>query len=70
MHDVEAKTESDRMQTLLRYFGAPLLQFAARILGDRERARDVVQETFAQFQGGGPVSKNGVSSTFVARKNE
>lgn len=35
---------------LLRRFERPLLQYATRILGDRERARDVVQETFAQWQ--------------------
>ncbi|CAN5809497.1 sigma-70 family RNA polymerase sigma factor [soil metagenome] len=35
---------------LLRRFEIPLLQYATRILGDRERARDVVQETFVQLQ--------------------
>ena len=28
----------------------PLLQYAARIIGDRDRARDIVQETFVQLQ--------------------
>lgn len=42
------------MQTLLRRFEIPLLQFATRITGDRERARDVVQETFMKFQRNGP----------------
>ena len=28
----------------------PLLQYATRILGDRERARDVVQETFVELR--------------------
>jgi RNA polymerase sigma factor (sigma-70 family) len=65
MRDVEAKTESDRMQTLLRRFEIPLLHFATRILGDRERARDVVQETFVQFQRNGPVSKNGEPATWL-----
>ena len=38
------------MQILLRRFELPLWQFATRITGDRERARDVVQETFVKFQ--------------------
>lgn len=37
----------------LRRFELPLLQFATRITGDRERARDVVQETFVKFQNNG-----------------
>lgn len=35
---------------LLRRFELPLLQYATRIIGDRERARDVVQETFIALQ--------------------
>ena len=41
------------MQILLRRFEIPLLQFATRITGDRERARDVVQETFVKLQNNG-----------------
>ena len=41
------------MQVLLRRFEIPLVQFATRITGDRERARDVVQETFVKFQNNG-----------------
>ncbi len=37
------------MRELLRRFELPLLQYATRIIGDRERARDVVQETFVEF---------------------
>lgn len=51
MPDSDANAE--RMQLLLRRFELPLLQFATRITGDRERARDVVQETFAKFQNNG-----------------
>src|SRR5207244_12363329 len=51
MPDGEANAE--RMQMLLRRFELPLLQFATRITGDRERARDVVQETFVKFQNNG-----------------
>jgi RNA polymerase sigma factor (sigma-70 family) len=51
MPDDDANAE--RMQILLRRFELPLLQFATRITGDRERARDVVQETFVKFQNNG-----------------
>jgi len=42
--------ESDRMKALLQRFELPLLQYATRIIGDRDRARDVVQETFVRLQ--------------------
>jgi len=42
MRDGDANAE--RMRLLLRRFELPLLQFATRITGDRERARDMVQE--------------------------
>src|SRR5919202_5568108 len=35
---------------LLARFELPLLRYATRIIGDQERARDVVQETFLQLQ--------------------
>jgi RNA polymerase sigma factor (sigma-70 family) len=53
MPDVDANADAERMQILLRRFEIPLLQFATRITGDRERARDVVQETFVKFQNNG-----------------
>jgi len=53
MPDGDANADSERMQILLRRFEIPLLQFATRITGDRERARDVVQETFVKFQKNG-----------------
>ena len=46
---MEPPTEPD-FHELLRRFEIPLLQYATRITGDRERARDVVQETFVQLQ--------------------
>jgi len=55
MPDGEANAE--RMQMLLRRFELPLLQFATRITGDRERARDVVQETLVKFQNNGAFQK-------------
>jgi RNA polymerase sigma factor (sigma-70 family) len=53
MPDADANADSERMQILLRRFEIPLLQFATRITGDRERARDVVQETFVKLQNNG-----------------
>src|SRR5215510_1855214 len=38
------------LNALLRRFERPLLQYATRILGDPERARDVVQETFVELE--------------------
>jgi len=37
------------VEELLRRFEVPLLQYATRITGNNERARDVVQETFIKF---------------------
>ena len=34
----------------------PLLQYATRIIGNSDRARDVVQETFIEFQRDGAVA--------------
>jgi RNA polymerase sigma factor (sigma-70 family) len=53
MHSVRVEAEKmngQEMDALLRRFERPLLQYATRILGDRDRARDVVQETFVKFQ--------------------
>lgn len=41
---------SAELQQILERFEIPLLHYATRIIGDRERARDVVQETFLQLQ--------------------
>jgi RNA polymerase sigma factor (sigma-70 family) len=47
---VEAgKMNGQEMDALLRRFERPLLQYATRILGDSDRARDVVQETFVKL---------------------
>ncbi len=65
MPNAGANVETDRIKTLLRRFEQPLLQFATRITGDRERARDIVQETFIQFERKGPVSQNGEPATWL-----
>lgn len=45
--------KTDGLQNVLLRYERPLLQFASRITGDRDRARDVVQETFLKFQRNG-----------------
>lgn len=47
--EVAADEEPD-FDALVARFELPLLQYATRIIGDRERARDVVQETLVQLQ--------------------
>src|SRR6478735_9246306 len=44
------ESPTDTFEEVLRRFEIPLLQYATRITGDRERARDVVQETFVELQ--------------------
>jgi len=43
-------------EELLHRFEVPLLQYATRIAGNSERARDVVQETFIKVQRNGAVA--------------
>ena len=50
---MSANTEDERMEALVRRFEIPLVQLATRIIGHREGARDVVQETFMKFQRNG-----------------
>ncbi len=50
MRVAEPVPADDDLNGLLRRFERPLLQYATRILGDRDRARDVVQETFVEWQ--------------------
>jgi RNA polymerase sigma-70 factor (ECF subfamily) len=65
MPDDGGKAESERMQTVMRRFEIPLLQFATRITGDRERARDVVQETFMKFQRNGAAARADEPATWL-----
>ncbi len=46
-----------KFEEILQRFEIPLLQYAVRITGDRERARDVVQETFVKFQRNGAINR-------------
>src|SRR5437879_7444051 len=65
MTDVGADAETERMQTLMKRFEIPLLQFATRITSDRERAKDVVQETFVKFQRNGALPKESEPATWL-----
>ena len=57
--------ETERFQDLVRRFEIPLVQFATRIIGDRERARDVVQETFVKYQRNGASSHSAEPATWL-----
>ena len=59
------KDDEENVQRILRRFEIPLLQFATRITGDRERARDVVQETFVKFQRNGALSHEAEPATWL-----
>src|ERR1041385_4714471 len=49
------ETQQD-VEDLVRRFEIPLLQYATRITGNSERARDVVQEAFIKFERNGAVA--------------
>src|ERR1700757_4824883 len=46
-------------------FEMPLLDYARRITGDREQARDVVQETFVKFQRNGALRREDEPATWL-----
>src|SRR3954471_14527502 len=60
-----AEHTAEHTHDLLRRYEGPLLQFATRITGDRERARDVVQETFVKFHRNGAPSHNSEAATWL-----
>ncbi|MDB6147190.1 MAG: polymerase sigma factor, sigma-70 family [Spartobacteria bacterium] len=59
------RAETEQIQALLGRFEIPLLQFATRITGDRERARDVVQETFVKYQRNGASANHAQPATWL-----
>ena len=60
------KTEAgQKFEEILLRFEIPLLQYAVRITGDRERARDVVQETFVKFQRNGAINRDDEPTTWL-----
>src|SRR6266481_5295415 len=54
-----------KFEAVLQRFEIPLLQYVTRITGDRERARDVVQETFIKFQRNGALSRSEEPATWL-----
>jgi RNA polymerase sigma factor (sigma-70 family) len=52
-------------EQIFNRFEVPLLQYARRITGDREQARDVVQETFVKFQRNGALRHEGDPATWL-----
>jgi RNA polymerase sigma factor (sigma-70 family) len=59
------ETKSESIDKVMQRFERPLLQFAARITGDCERARDVVQETFVKYQRNGTASHQSEPATWL-----
>jgi len=52
-------------EEIFNRFEVPLLQYARRITGDREQARDVVQETFVKFQRNGALRHQDEPATWL-----
>jgi RNA polymerase sigma factor (sigma-70 family) len=52
-------------EDIVHRFEIPLLQYAQRITGDREQARDVVQETFVKFQCNGALRREDEPATWL-----
>lgn len=54
-----------KFDEIVHRFEMPLLQYARRITGDREQARDVVQETFIKFQRNGALRRENEPATWL-----
>lgn len=54
-----------KFEEIFNRFEIPLLQYARRITGDREQARDVVQETFVKFQRNGALQHQDEPATWL-----
>jgi RNA polymerase sigma-70 factor (ECF subfamily) len=61
----ERTSKGQRFEEILRRFEVPLLQYARSITGDREQARDVVQETFIKFQRNGALRREDEPATWL-----
>jgi RNA polymerase sigma-70 factor (ECF subfamily) len=55
----------EKFEDIVRRFEIPLLQYARRITGNREQARDVVQETFVKFQRNGALRREDEPATWL-----
>jgi RNA polymerase sigma factor (sigma-70 family) len=58
-------TKRQNFEEIFQRFEIPLLQYARRITGDREQARDVVQETFVKFQRNGALRREDEPATWL-----
>lgn len=58
-------TKRQKFEEIVQRFEIPLLQYARRITGDREQARDVVQETFVKFQRNGALRREEEPATWL-----
>ena len=57
--------KEEEFEEIAHRFEIPLLQYARRITGDREQARDVVQETFVRFQRNGALRREDGPATWL-----
>jgi RNA polymerase sigma factor (sigma-70 family) len=57
--DEQHNDRADWVKDALRRFAGPLTRYAARLTGDAERARDVVQDTFVRLWAADPARLNG-----------
>ena len=55
----------EEFEEIVHRFEIPLFQYAQRITGDREQARDVVQETFVKFQRNGALRREDEMATWL-----
>jgi RNA polymerase sigma-70 factor (ECF subfamily) len=55
----------EEFEGIVHRFEIPLLQYARHITGDREQARDVVQETFVKFQRNGALRREDEPATWL-----
>jgi RNA polymerase sigma factor (sigma-70 family) len=55
----------EEFEEIVHRFEIPLLQYARRITGDREQAKDVVQETFVKFERNGALRREDEPATWL-----
>ncbi|MFL6504030.1 MAG: RNA polymerase sigma factor [Candidatus Udaeobacter sp.] len=55
----------EEFEEIVHRFEIPLLQYAQRVTGNREQARDVVQETFVKFQRNGALRREDEPATWL-----
>ncbi len=58
-------TTRQKFEEIVQRFEIPLLEYARRITGDREQARDVVQETFVKLQRNGALRREETPATWL-----